>query len=144
MVLHSQMTNDEAIAASDLRERVEQLILSFCQQRYSESGEYAITTDHQIVLIPLLVEFATAIRAEAQAEAAPQGLGDAGRRMETLPPLRIQMTPTPELMARAMQAVLAIIGTDDRVGPSARQAVVSQATQQMAADIARAVIEAIS
>lgn len=51
------------------------------------------------------------------------------------------ITPTPELMARATQAVLGIIGMDDRVG--ARQAVVSPTTQQMAADIARAVIEAI-
>lgn len=54
------------------------------------------------------------------------------------------MTPTPELMARATQAVLAIIGVDDRVGPGARQAVVSPATHKLAADIAKAVIEAIT
>lgn len=53
------------------------------------------------------------------------------------------MTPTPELMARACQAVLAVLGVDDRAGAGARQAVVSPATQKMAADIARAVIEAI-
>lgn len=48
-----------------------------------------------------------------------------------------------ELMARATQAVLAIIGVDDRVGPSAMQAVVSPATHRLAAEIARAVIDAI-
>lgn len=56
-----------------------------------------------------------------------------------------RMTPTPDLMARACQAVLAVIGVDDRAGAqgSLGQAVVSPATQQLAADIARAVIDAI-
>lgn len=52
-------------------------------------------------------------------------------------------TIPPATMARATQAVLGIIGVDDRAGPGAMQAVVSPDTQKMAADIARAVIESI-
>ncbi len=47
-----------------------ELILKFCRERYDETGEYAITTDHQAVLIPLIAAALTAERAEAIEECA--------------------------------------------------------------------------